>query len=439
MNRFLPILAWLARICFYVGGLFLCVIWLCSALSCFHSGGNWSFFWSIWKVWTAIDLMLVVMAITFFKKWLQNSRNLGIGYACLLLVYVWMGWDDLKVNRPLTLADLGPAAVAHAEESYQITLWYSEIHGQKPLHQFDESKYYFNFALINSKEWGATSKDFTKDCDRVRAAWDETESESDWISAMDKFEVIGDLSEGHIDDPLLNFRPFRAVMQVGAAHARLLALEGKGDEAIDELLPLVRVSNKLLPASRTITRWMIAHVGLHTAVEAGRYVLSHSKVSPERRAQLAAAIGGYDPAALLDRFFLIEYARFNEALVSEKRKVGTVVFDYQIGALGRRPDTYIRVLNQLDSLLLLHRATVNEYGVVTEEIAKLARRRDLSGLDKYCETLSPPRLRIARLKNVGGGWLLDVTFLPYQRLVRSCWNDDDERLELLAELRAKGE
>ena len=430
MNKFVRILGWLARTCFYLGGLLLCAIWLLSALVWLDSGGTW-------PVWTVIALVLGVMALTFRKKWLQSWRNLGIGYACLVLVYVWMGWDDSKVNRPLTLADLGPAAVAHAKESYQITLWYSKIHGQKPLRQFDASKYYFNFALINSKEWGATSEDFTRDCDRVRAGWEELEPERDWISAMDQFEVIGDLSEGRHDDPIFDFQPFRAVMQVGAAHARLLALEGKGDEAIDELLPLVRVSRKLQPASRTATRLLIAILHGSEAVKAASYVLSHSTVSPERRSELAAAIDGYDSAAMLNRMFLIEYAGFYEELVSEKMKLGTMFFDYQIGAFGRRPDTFVRVLDQLDSLLLLPRATVNECAVGTEEIVKLALRRDLDGLKEYGETLSPPRLRIARLKNVGGGMLLDVTFLPYQRLVRNCWNHDDERLALLAELRAK--
>ena len=380
----------------------------------------------------AIGLIVGLLILAFWKKWLACWRNVFIAAFALASVYVWMGWDDPAFTHPLTLADLGPLPPAGAEESSSLTLRYSAAPGQSGGLPFKEPKLTIKIYDHDPRNPEAWPKELLDHRVEIDAAWEALAPARDWFAAMDRFELIGDQSTARFDAPIIKFLPFRTTIRLACARATLLATDGKGDEAVAVLLPYLRVCFKLEPASRTLVRSMVARSGLGTTMRTASYIAAHSPVSPERKAQLAGVLEGKgDPAVLARRLLLIEYARAYEEVFNNR--------DFKFGRLvsGQRGDGsgfVVGLGNGLDRLLFLRRASANLQAKLTYTTADLAAKHDLKGFADQGSLLLR-QMNNAPLKNTGGV-LAAVLMLPsYQKVMEHFWTVEDNRVKLLAELK----
>ena len=409
-----------------LASLLLGVIWT-SSLIFLHLDGRVPL-----TTYLAVGLIVGWLILAWRKKWLASWRNVLIAVGALAAVYVWMGWDDPVFTHPLTLADLGPVPPAGAEESFALTLRYSAGPGPSGGLPFKEPRLTINVFDHDPKNPEAWPKELLAHRAEIDAAWETLAPERGWFAAMDRFELIGDQTSARFDAPLIKYLPFRVTIRLACARATLLATDGKGDEAMEVLLPYLRVCFKLEPASRTLVRSMIARSGLGTTMRTASYIVAHSPVSPERKAQLAAVLAGKgDPAVLARRLLLIEYARHYEEVFNNR--------DFKFGQLasgqnGEANGFVVGLGNRLDRLLFLRRASANLQANLTYPTADLAAKHDLKGFADQGSLLFR-QMNNAPLKNTGGVLTTNLMLPSYQKVMEHFWTVEDNRVKLLAELK----
>jgi hypothetical protein len=380
---------------------------------------------SLWKAvgWFALVATIgCLVALYFINRWLREKpwSVLAAGYIIVAPVFVYAAYDDAEFKRPLTLAELSPSP-ARAEESWRITLWYSPRPDQ-PAERTMPNHNYVPGAASDPEKWATHLE---KNREKVLQAWNTLAKEREWFAAMNAFPAIGDLMPARYDGPLIRFRPFRAVVQVCCARAGLLALDGRGDDAVDELLPVLEVSRKLEPSARSLVRFMVARASLGTIGDATRFVLARARVSAAKRAALATALeGGSGGTAGVRRLLWIEYAFHYEALLAEGGLEG-----FESGDGSRK-----RVMLAMTRPFFLRRATANSYAANLEELTRLAERREFSRFDAQQREFANEQVR-GRFKNIVGGLLLHMSMPSYHKVVETYWTKEDERLALIAELR----
>jgi hypothetical protein len=409
-----------------LASLLLVVIWT-SSLIFLHLDGSVPV-----KTGLAIALIVGSLFLAWRKKWLASWRNVLLAVAALAAVYVWLAWDEPAFTHPLTLADLGPLPPSGAEESSSLTLRYSAGPGHPGGLPFKEPKLTIKVFDHDPKNPEAWPKELLAHRAEIDAAWDALAPERDWFAAMDRFELIGDQSSARFDAPIIKFLPLRTTIRLACARATLQATDGKGDEAVDLLLPYLRVGFKLEPASRSLVRSMVARSALGTTIRTASYVVAHSPVSVERKAQLAAVLEGKgDAAVLARRLLLTEYARtYAEVFNQREIKFGQLVSAQN----GEGNGFVVRCGNGLDRLLFLRRASANLHANLAYTLADLAAKHDLKGFADQSALLYR-QMNNAPLKNTGGVMAADIMLPSYQKVIEHFWTVDDNRTRLLAELK----
>jgi len=352
------------------------------------------------------------------KHWGDSWPSLAVGYLLLAPVFVWLAWDEPTVRYPVSLDELCPPG-PQAEASWAVTLAFSPRDHQPAPRTFSAPKYPLSAAGPDKPaEWQAYLE---KNREVLHAAWADL-PERAWWAELNTFAILGDLMPARFDAPIIRFQPYRTMAQLGCAEAGLLALEGKGDEAMDTLLPILEVGRKLEPSARSLVRFMVARViqkmGLHTA----RFILVHATVSPDRRARLAATLqGGSGGPAGARRLIHLEYAISSNYLLS------------QFGDPARSRPLWKRGLLGLFRFVYNPIATTNRYGELTQELAGLAERRELAGFGTRAEAFVASNSR-PRFKNMAGSLMLSMTIPSYAKVLDSYWKIEDLRTALASDL-----
>ena len=79
----------------------------------------------------------------------------------------------------------------------------------------------------------------------LEAHWAELAPQWAWWNAMNAFDRIGDLTPPDPESEIIGFPVFRSVPHHALAIASLQAIDGHGDQAVETLLPILKVSLKL--------------------------------------------------------------------------------------------------------------------------------------------------------------------------------------------------
>lgn len=381
-----------------------------------------------WKAvgWLALAATVgCLVALYFINRWLREKpwSVLAVGYVIVAPIFLYAVYDETEFKRRLTLEELSPPS-AGAEESWRVTLWYTPQAG-KPAERTMPNHGYIPGPSNDPEKWAAH---LGTNRAQAQLAWETLAKEREWFAAMNDFPAIGDLMPARFDGPLIRFQPFRAVVQVSCARAGLLALEGKGDEAIDVLLPVLEVTRKLSPSARSLVRFMVARASLGTIVDAVHFVLARARVSPEKRTALAAVLeAGTGGKTGVRRLLWIEYAFHYEAFLAKG------------GMAGFEPEGGVRrsVLLALTRPFFLRHATANDYAAILDELTRLAEAREFGRLDARQREFVNDQVR-GRFRNIVGGLLLHMSMPSYRKVVESYWKNEDKRLALIAELRQPG-
>jgi len=370
-------------------------------------------------------VLLFVIVVPVLLLWVAHRKNWGgswlslaLGYLLVAPVFVWLAWDEPTVRYPVSIDELCPPG-PQAEASWAVTLAFTTRDGKPATRTYSAPKFPLTAAGPDKPvEWQAYLE---KNREALHAAWTGL-PERAWWTELNSFTTLGDLMPARFDAPIIKFAPYRSMAQLGCAEAGLLALEGKGDEAMDTLLPILEVGRKLEPSARSLVRFMVGRViqkmGLHTA----RFILDRTTVSPDRRARLAAVLqGGSGGPAGARRMLLIEYAISSNYLLS------------QFGDPNHQRPVWKRGLLGLFRFVYNPVATANRHGALIAELADLAERRELASFGTRAAAFVAANSR-PHFKNMAGGLMLSMTIPSYNKVLESYWKIEDLRTALAADL-----
>jgi Ca2+/Na+ antiporter len=346
-------------------------------------------------------------------------RRLGIGYALVTPFLVYLAWDDAAVRRSQTLEEFSPVFPG-ADESYKVLMRYSK--NQPEGRNFPTAK--LAWIVFDPRKPELWQKFVTENRAEIEAEWQALAPVWAWWNELNTFERIGDLTPPRIDADIMAFQPVRQLSQRACAIATLQALDGRGDEAIATLVPLVEVARKLQPNARTLVRSMIAIFIEKMSVQTAGFVLDHATVSPELRGRLATALaapGGGEAGAR--RLMAIEYVFSSNAYFGEG--LGTMVIGKEFGSGSRR------ILDVVSPLVFNRWATCNLYAEVSTLQQDIVGRREMETLKPRIEQFFAAEGRPG-FKNPVGSVLLRLMIPAYGKVGESYWKTQDERTVLLA-------
>jgi len=357
------------------------------------------------------------VGIALMARLLRNVPGAAVALALVTTaaVFVAATQDDAEFVRPMTLEEFSPF-VPRGHESWELTV-----------REWPDGAFNVGPALPIRAPLTDPDKyvvEITEKRDQIELAWLNLGEGRDWLARLNGFAEIGDSTPARPDAPWLKFTAVRVVTQVSCARAAVLALDGRGDEAADTLRPVLEVSRKLEPGARTLVRAMIARVMLGSGLDALRFVLARTEISPERRAALAAVLErGLGGPAGARRLMTMEYVMQYDGYYRLGVPVGVVP-----------PRGGAPTLSWLRQPLFLPRATANLYAAHVEKVARFAEKRDLTKASA-CERQFFESLGGGQLTNPIGRIGLAMAFPATGKILESYWKKEDDRLALIAELR----
>ena len=370
---------------------------------------------------------LIILAVAERRRWLSWPM-LAASWLVVLPVLGWLAWDEPAIRQPITIEEFSPAFPG-AEQSYAVLMQYSKQTPSEEAKTFAATKL-SSPILANPDNLDKWLESVTKNRAAIEADWVILAPQRRWLGELAAFDRLGDLTPQDFSANITTFTVWRTLSKHTCAMATLLALDGRGDEAIALLVPQLEVSRKLQLSSRTLVRTMIAVVVERVTLQTAALVLDRTPVSVASRARLAAALAHENGPALARRLLLIEYAVF--APLSNRMKLG----DYMAGTWGNEKTLLRQPLNFLSALFFNPIATTNLHGDHVRELAELAATRDLGKFNVRSQDFSDILLRQPGMKNVGGRLLLSVAVPAYSKILESHWKTADLRVELRARLAA---
>ena len=389
-------------------------------LTALMSSSNFSDFGFVAALVGLIPLV-VFAAVCRVRSW----RWLAAGYAVLGVILGYLATDDTVIRPPATFAQISPPFPG-AEDSFNVLMRYGRNHplGKKfrqPQRIFKDGPFCDATKPAEWPAWLARHR-AAIEADRVELA-----PVRAWIDELNHFDRIGDLMPAQVQAEVISFQAFRAYTHNITEVAGLQAIAGHGDEAVATLLPLLEVSRKLEPSSRSLVRAMISRVMQNIGLSTARFVLDTAPVSPAKRARLAATLTiGIGGEAGVRRLLAIEDSFMVEATAGEP--LGNFLpMERERGALLRRS------MNLASPFLYNRCRTVNAHGAVTAELQEFAVRRDLAGLKRAQISFAGDKSR-PKFKNFMGNYLVGAMVPAYGKVVEAYWKIEDSRTALLARL-----
>ncbi len=373
-------------------------------------------------------LVLLVMAN---RRGQLRWRNLALLGAAVAVCLGWLGHDQATLKHPLTVAEFAPEFPG-ADQSYAVLMRYSKLAPSAEAQAFTKRKWTVtDKGFSSAKEANARMEFVAKNRAGLEADWETLAPERHWIGELNSFDRIGDLTPPSSRANIVTFAVWRVYSQEACAMSLLRAADGRGDEAIATLLPVLECGRKLQRDSRTLVRSMIGVVLERMAIETAGTVLDRTPVSSGRREKLAAALAGGNPPADVRRVVMMEYAVYGPAMMREVRAgEADFVLDGH-WAWARRP------LHWLGVLLINPNATLDLMAEDSLQVAALAETRDFAKIDARTKAMGEELWRRPGMKNLGGRLVLAVATPGYAKVVESCWKTADLREDLRHRLAAK--
>lgn len=346
--------------------------------------------------------------------------RLGAGYGALAGVLVFLAADE-RATQPALPAETTALADPRDKESFDVLMRYGKNHPLGRDFQFRSSP-----ALQKGQgrwkpldpQWAAW---ITANRAEIENGWARLEPVRAWWQELNAFERIADLTPPQMDAEMITFVPFRTCFQHACAIASLQALDGDGEAAMATLLPILEVSRKLQPASRTLVRTMLAIATEKMGLETAAFVLDTVTVPPAVRARMAKALAegvagesGARKVVLTERWWV-------HVCVS-KIDLHPLVYEAKL------PRWVTRGLEPFGPFLFNPQRTINLYEDMSAELMALAVRRDVPDVDAELRRFLARRQ--TPIKNLGGPAFLSRITPAYRKILEAYWRSDDLRLAL---------
>lgn len=372
--------------------------------------------------------LILVAAGLLLVSWRLQSRSwwrIALGYSVLGVLLAYLAHDDPTIRRPVRLEDISPAFPG-AEASFNVLMRYGREH---PLGKnFKAPAFKDPYPVIVPSPPGPWRVTVTARRAEFEAHWAQLAPERAWLTELNAFDRIGDMTPARVDAELLGFQSIRAVSQHGIAIASLQALDGRGNDAVDTLLPILQVGRKLQPYSRTLVRSMIGVVIEHISLDTASFILDNAAVSPAAQARLAAALSGGDPEAGARHLLSTEYAFHLGAF--KGAPIGDILAE---SGLGDNHPCLRRAFNAASPFVYNPRATFNLYGDLYADLQDLNGRRQIARMNPRMKEFIEQDARPS-LKNPLGKLLAKMAVPAYTKVSENYWRNQDQRAALLARL-----
>ncbi len=394
---------------------------------------TWEHTGSVTAVATLLAFIVLVPIVLLALAWRLRLRSwwwIGGGYLAAAPVLVYLAIDDATIRRPVSIEEIAPAFPG-AEKSFAVLMRYGKnqplarefkggnrmMFGQPP-YIGDPSK---------TEAWRTWLLARRTD---IEADWADLAPVRAWWAELNTFDRIGDLTPASYDAEIMAFAPVRIYSQHAIAIAGLQAIEGRGDDAVATLLPLLQVGRRLQPSARTLVRFMIGIVLEKMAIQTAGFILEQTAVSPEMKAKLAAALeGGCRGEAGARRLIGIEYS-FQLGVLPEK-SLGEL-FALMTSPRGGR-DGARHALNLISPFVYNTRRTVNLMGDVNSELQELAARRQSIDAPRAAALIAEKTQ--LRFKNFVGSIIADRAVPSFYKVADSYWKVQEMRDALAARLK----
>ena len=393
------------------------------------------FFWGDTNInapqW-ATGFAIAVFGLFVFLFWLGRRltwRALAVSYLAVTPILIYMSVDDAALLRPLTLEEFAPSFPG-AETSYAAFMRYGKDHALG--REFKDQLAPLVSPPYDPKTPEIWQKKIVMHRTGIEAYWRTTLAPVwAWWTELDTFEQIGDLTPGRRDAEIPAFAPIRSLTRNACVIASLQALDGRGDEAIGTLVPLISVARKLQPSSRTLVRTMIAIVIEKQAIITADFILDHAVISPESRARLAAVLAAPGGGEIGARRLIVEEYCFH---LASSNGLGLGDLTAVAASDEHYPWAVYWSLNALGPLLYNQRSTFNQYAELTAKLEDIVGRRQLDQLDPTATKWIGER-DAPHFKNFGGSLYLSISVPAYNKVSQSFWDTQDLRAALLVRVR----
>lgn len=369
-----------------------------------------------------------VATLTRWRRW-----GLAAGYFALAPIYAYLALDDRSLDRTVTVEEIAPSFPG-AEASYEVLMRFGPNHpqGRESVAISSRQMIWKNMKVDMANDPAQPEK-FVRFLSTQREAiatdWADLDPVRTWWNELNAFERIADLTPSGAAYESLPFQPVRSYTQLACAVAGLQALDGQGDAAFGTLQPVLDVTLKLEPSSRTLVRSMISQVSLKRVLSAATFILDHAEVSGAARGRFAAALasasGGEGGAR---RLILIECTRTMSML---EQAPDLALSANQAVTPANRP--LFHVFRTVSGLVYNPRRTSNAYGQLVAELAAMAARREFKQMNQRREDFFSQE-GIPGFKNFLGGLFLKEATPAFEKVAESYWSTEDARTALLARL-----
>ena len=371
-----------------------------------------------------LGLITLVTSALLLLSWRLKLRSwwwIAGGYLALAPVYVYLATDDPAILHPITLEEISPTFPG-AEKGYEVLMRYGKGHplGKNFVHPPSV------LAGKSALEPGPWRETILQHRAAFEARWIEIAPVRTWWAEVNTFDRLADLAPAGPHSEFLAYAPCRAISETGRAIATLRAIDGRGDEALDILIPLIEVARKLQPSGRTLVRLMIGVVVERMALETASFVLDTAPVSAATRARLAAATRPGNAELAARRLLVVEYA--NSLGSVQQMPVSTALnIAPQHPWLGR-------IVDALSPFIYNRRASYNLYGELYADLQEMLARRDVTKMSAHEQQFwhaHPPQF-----KNFLGTLIMRMAIPAYTKVGESFWKMQDARTKLHALLTA---
>ncbi|HWA16069.1 MAG TPA: NACHT domain-containing protein [Gemmatimonadales bacterium] len=337
------------------------------------------------------SIALVIPLWLLSGRWLRASSGKALGglYGLLALVTAYLAWDEQPVRPLTTTVQLAPV-MPGTEKSYAVL---KRFYGNQPASRaFKWPRLNFIETPQDDARWRQFLAEHRAE---IEANWVALEPMRAWLDELNRFERIADLENNPLSWMGFNVMMRRVLLQNAMAVAALQALDGQGDAALSELLPLLEVGDKLETAARGKSVFETGRDLQGAALLGAAFVLDNARVSDSVRGRFAAALArGAHPEGVR-RLFALRRAM----LVAASRS--PLQYDYY----WRDPVTgaILDAVGWLEPVIFNRQATLNRWDRLLADLEELSLRRDFAGIERRWQEFAAAESR-QRFKNIGGAW-----------------------------------
>jgi hypothetical protein len=373
---------------------------------------------------------ILVRHLRAFPKRPPRSLTSSVALAASVAVFLaWLAHDDEEwrhsERHPALRNDSPEAAATHA-----LALRYTEDAPGSLLSSLPAREPGFPSTEPgprNDAEWA----DFiAENGPAIDALWIDLAPLRAWLDELAAAPALGDLGDDS-NSPSIGSKALHLASHIACARSLRLAADGRRDEAVETLLPVLDASRKLEPHARTLMRRLIAIALRRQAQNTLGRILDGGALSPGTRDRLAAALAPRPDVAEQARLLVLsEYETIGRLLIRlDANRVAARLPDSEDNRKGAAP-----LLHLILPFAYNPRRSANLAGDRFGRLADAAARRDLATIVAADSRRFSEYGNILPGKNFVGRVALAMTTPAFQRIVEHYWATDDQRAALLARI-----